>query len=50
MNKALNDAKIQLNRGELRELLYGFNGSDEELLEKPLSKLARDIIPDLKKD
>lgn len=44
MNKVLEDSKIRLSEGELKELLYGFNGSDEELLQKPLSKLARDII------
>lgn len=49
MNKVLEKENLRLTKSELRELLYGFNGSDEELLQKPLSKLARDLIPSLKK-
>ena len=49
MNKVLEKENLRLSKSELRELLYGFNGSDEELLQKPLSKLARDLIPSLKK-
>lgn len=49
INEIFKKAKIHLEPNDLKELLYGFNGSDEELLQKPLSKLARDIIPSLKK-
>lgn len=49
INEIFKKAKIHLEPNDLKELLYGFNGSDEELLQKPLSKLARDLIPSLKK-
>lgn len=49
INQIFKKSNIQLEPNDLKELLYGFNGSDEELLQKPLSKLARDLIPDLKK-
>lgn len=49
INEIFKDADIHLDPNELKELLYGFNGSDEELLQKPLSKLARDLIPNLKR-
>lgn len=50
INEIFKEAKIpHLKPNDLKELLYGFNGSDEELLQKPLSKLARDLIPNLKK-
>ncbi len=49
MNKVLEKENLRLSKNELKELLYGFNGSDEELLQKPLSKLARDLIPSLKR-
>lgn len=49
INEIFKDVEIHLDPNELKELLYGFNGSDEELLQKPLSKLAQDLIPNLKR-
>ena len=42
INQYFQDYKLTEN--DLKEILYGFNGSPEELLEKPLAKLAHDII------
>ena len=48
INHIFANMNIRLKPDELKELLYGFNGSEEELLKKPLSKLARDILSNKK--
>lgn len=44
MSKIFEKIEVDLENIDINSFIYGYNGSNEELLKKPLSKLVQDVI------
>lgn len=44
MDKIFKKIQVDIEAIDINNFIYGYNGSEEELLKKPLSKLVQDII------